>query len=275
MLSALIPPVPDLDRFATGPGIHLLLSHLFDKDGYLDYYARRSRAGDYLILDNSAHENGIGNKMEDLLEQASYVGVNEVVVPDVLFDARATVEAARRTLRYLETKEGQSKYTRAERPRLMYVPQGTGRLQWTYCLRSLLNLHDHYCIEQNLDEPVIGVSKDYYNWPGGIPSLFDSSLTSVKATRPRVDFHLLGWPTDLWQTAAVARRYPWVRSTDSAKPFVYAKNKILLEPGGKVPDYPRRDERYFDEPLQEDVIDLAQRNVEVFAAAARNNLILK
>lgn len=275
MRSALIPPVPDLHRYATGPGIHLLLSHLFTKRGYLEYYAERSDAGDYLILDNSAHEHGIGNSMERLLKEARKVQADEVVVPDVLFDAKATVESARRSLRWLETRKGERAYQRAGCPRLMYVPQGENRPEWSWCLRTMLNLHDNACLENSkLEEPVIGVSKDYYWWHGGMTALFKAHLQEVHARRPRLDVHLLGWPTDLWQTALVARDYPWVRSTDSAKPFVYAKNGILLEPGGKVPDYPRRDERYFDDPLPEDVDEIARRNIAVFEAAASDCLIL-
>lgn len=274
MRAALIPPVPDLDRYATGPGIHLLLSHLFEKDGYLDYYARRSAEGDYLILDNSAHENGIGNSIQTLLEEAENVSADEVVVPDALFDAKATVEAARTTLRFLETPQGEAAYDRAGRPRLMYVPQGDNRPEWAWCLRTMLSLHDAACGGM-LRSPVIGISKDYYWWQGGIKILVHSYVLPLKtATWEDLDVHLLGWPTDLWQTALVARTYPWIRSTDSAKPFVYAKNGILLEPGGKVPDYPRRDERYFDDPLPDDVDGIVRRNVEVFSAAATDDLIL-
>lgn len=286
MKAAMIPPVPDLDRYATGPGIHLLLSHLFKKKGYLDYYARRSDEGDYLILDNSAHEHGIGNSMEQLLKEARKVCATEVVVPDVLFDAKSTVESARLSLRYLEERKGERAWDRAGKPRLMYVPQGNNRPEWSWCLRTMLNLHDHAHLENNeLPPPVIGVSKDYYWWHGGLPALFKAHLNPLKAARPSIDVHLLGWPTALWQTALIAREFPWVRSTDSAKPFVYAKNGILLEPGGKVPEYPRRDPRYFDDPLLHHaeiemngtmytIDEIARRNMTVFESAATDHLIL-
>ncbi len=274
MRTALIPPVPDLDRYATGTGIHLLLSHLFKKDGYVEYYRERSEAGDYVILDNSAHEFAMGNKISRLLDEAERVEADEVVIPDVLFDAKATVEAARHSLRWLETPRGRRAFARSGRPRFMYVPQGEDRQAWAWCLKQLLSLHD--TADAEYVEPVIGISKDYYYWQGGIQSLIRTHIAHLRASRPKVlDLHILGWPTDLWQTASIAREFPWVRSTDSAKPFVYAKNDVLLEPGGKVPDYPRRDKRYFDEPIPYELDEIVRRNVAVFEAAATDCLILE
>jgi hypothetical protein len=273
---ALIPPIPELEGFGTSakcPNTHLLLSHLLSSKAYEDYYIERSEMGDYLILDNSAHEHGQGVAVEALLKQAMRLHCQEIVVPDVLFDARGTVESARRALEWMETTKGKRLYNAAHRPRLMFVPQGDKRPEWGWCLKQLMQLHDLYDESLCLGTPVIGISKDYYYWHGGLSRLVDDYLLPYRMTQ-RIQVHCLGWPTDLWALAQVARHHPWVRSTDSAKPFVYAKNNILLEPGGKVPEYPRRDERYFEDPLNEEQRHLARRNVEVFLAAANDQLIL-
>lgn len=274
MRIALIPPVPDLDKFATGTGFHLLLSHLFEINGYCDYYLRRSEIGDYIVLDNSAHEFGRGNDMQRLLREAERVRADEVVVPDALFDSRGTVQKAREALKWLNTPQGSRAYARAGRPRLMLVPQGHDRPEWRWSLKHLLEAYWDWAGDARLS-PVIGVSKDYYYWPRGLVSLIKDEVGPYRDTYPDLDVHCLGWPTDLWQLAYVARELPWVRSTDSAKPLVYAKNYILLEPGGEVPKYPRRDERYFHDPLDASTFEYAWRNIEVFRAAARDQLILK
>lgn len=281
MRAAMIPPVPELDRFAVTNGhIHLLLSHLTALPGYTEFYGERSRSGDYLILDNSAHEHGKGNSMSTLLEQAHALGADEVVVPDVLFDASGTVESARQALSWLTTDEGRADYAGAGSPRLMFVPQGRTATEWSWCLSVLLDVYkERYLHDEHLTvtPPVIGISKDYYNWKGGLVALIQKYVSPYRSRGnfPGLDVHCLGWPNDLWCLAKVTRTFKWVRSTDSAKPFVYAKNRILLEPGGPIPEYPRRDPHYFEEELTVKQRDVAVRNSEVFSAAAADLLVLR
>ncbi len=273
MKTALIPPVPLLDKYGNGD-LHLLLSHLVDEfPAYREHYTKRREAGDYLILDNSAHEHGRGNSMEALLKQASLLRAQEVVVPDVLFDRRATVSSAQNSISWLKTQHGRDCFERAGRPRLMYVPQGEGRHEWSTCLMLLMAIHHGGDVHLGLGPPVIGISKDYYTLKGGLVGIIDEYVVEY-FEHDRADVHCLGWPTDLWQLAKVAKKHPWVRSTDSAKPFVYADADILLEPGGDVPAYPRRKETYFSEGLSKNGLLLADRNVAVFEAAANNELII-
>lgn len=265
MKIALIPPAPELRCFPS-TGIHLLLSHLLEDERFLSYYQERRELGDYLILDNSAHEFGVGTKAEQLLKQATQLQAQEVVCPDVLFDANGTVEATRQMLKYLEKHP--TSYTKAGEPRLMVVPQGQDRTQWVKCLNNLLRAWDSTREEIDIGEPVIGVSKDYDVFvKGGITTLVYKYLQGYEV-------HCLGWPSDLWSLARVQQECPWVRSTDSAKPFVYARHHVLLEPGGRVPAYPRRPKNYFDIELNRQQREIAARNIRVFDAAATDALIL-
>lgn len=273
MKVALIPPVPDLERFAT-TDIHLLLSHLFAHPGYLEYYSKRRDFGDYIILDNSAHENGAGNLPDELLDQAVAVRAQEVVCPDVLFDDRGTVSAGVRMFRYMTSDAGWEKFCAAGLPRLMLVPQGTTRGEWVKCLTSLMHEWEERMSHLVGMPPVIGVSKDYEDLvSGGITSLIAQYLAPLRQAMG-IDVHCLGWPSKLWSLAKVQQETPWVRSTDSAKPFVYARAGIRLEPGGTVPRYPRRAHDYFTTPTDDALVDLARINVEVFKAAATDELIL-
>ena len=186
--------------------------------------------------------------------------------PDVLFDANGTVEATRQMLKYIEKHP--DVYKKAGEPRLMLVPQGQDRTQWVKCLNNLLKAFETTRENVRLEEPVIGVSKDYDIFvKGGITTLVREYL------RDR-EVHCLGWPSDLWSLARVQQECPWVRSTDSAKPFVYAKHEILLEPGGRVPEYPRRPPNYFDVEFNYQQHEIAARNIRVFDAAATDALIL-
>jgi hypothetical protein len=270
MRIALIPPIPDLNEHAT-TDIHLLLSHLIDRPGYLDYYRKRKRLGDYIILDNSAHEHQVGNKAHELMFQAMLLQADEVVCSDVLFDARETAHATEAMLVYITSDRGWDVYYGAGCPRLMLVPQGANERQWAWCLRELLYLWDHYMRNLATAPPVIGISKDYDNFKGGIAGIIKRHCEALRDQG--VDVHCLGWPTNLWSLANVNKKTPWVRSVDSAKPFAYARAGVRLEPGGPVPPYPRRTSDFFDRPLGR-WSDVARVNVEVFRAAAANELIL-
>lgn len=266
MKIALIPPTPELRSFPS-TGVHLVLSHLLKDKQYKEYYVERRKWDEYLILDNSAHEFGVGNKPEQLLKQAKALRAQEIVCPDVLFDANGTIEATRALLRYIEKRK--DLWEAAGEPRLMVVPQGNDRTQWVKCLNNLLKAWDSTLDEGvPLGDPIIGVSKDYDIFvKGGISTL-------IREYCSEYDVHCLGWPTDLWSLAKVVQECPWVRSTDSAKPFVYARASILLEPGGTVPPYPRRGAHYFQAELNYQQREIAARNIRVFDAAATNALIL-
>jgi|SRR3954466_8512764 hypothetical protein len=273
MQIALIPPIPDLRRMPR-TGIHLLLSHLLKDERYTAFYKKRRTEGDYLILDNSAHEKGIGEVDGNLFDKALSVQAQEVVLPDVLFDKRGTIQRTQRTLKWL-TKEGWETYVRAGRPRLMVVPQSGDRAEWSACLRILLQTFEMYSDKapEAFAAPVVGISKDYDTWRNGLPKLIEDYVEPLRADY-EFDVHCLGWPNNLWAVATISREFPWVRSTDSAKPFVYAKNLIQLEPGGRVPRYPRRDTNYFTESLNDQEWDIALRNCLVYGATAVNDLIL-
>lgn len=273
MRIALIPPIPNLRSQAT-TGIHLMLSHLIERPGYLDYYRKRRAAGDYLILDNSAHEHGHGNKAQELLFQAMIVGAHEVVCSDVLFDAKGTVQATQAMLAYIRTDYGWDAYVAAGMPRLMLVPQGKTEREVEQCLHRLVILWMEYMQQLSGRPPVIGISKDYDDeiLEGGIAEFIVKYVYPLRVSM-RADVHCLGWPANLWALADVHRKAPWVRSVDSAKPFVYAAAGIRLEPGGDVPEYPHREPGYFSTPIGGRRATIARVNVEVFKAAATNELI--
>lgn len=272
MQIGLIPPIPELDRIPQ-TGFHLLLTHLLHDPDYRDFYKERKDDGDYLLLDNSAHEFGASQDHEELLWNANEVGAQEVILPDVLFDRRGTLERTKRMLKWLCDPGGWRVYQECGMPRFMLVPQGNVRSDWVQCLEQLLVIWDTYTyrFQSPIEEPVLGISKDYDEWRGGLTYLIGHYVAPLRVVRD-FDVHCLGWPRNLWSLAHVHRHFPWVRSTDSAKPFVYAKSGILLEPGGSIPEYPRRDVDYFTEPLED--WEKAVRNVLVFQAAASDELVL-
>lgn len=270
----LIVPIPEL-RHMHKTGFHLVLSHLLGNKEYASFYRDRRAKGDYLILDNGAHELGISQDHQTVLSNCKLLGAQELVLPDVLFDKAGTIERTKRMLKYLATDQGWSEYAQSGYPRLMMVPQGKERPDWAYCFFALLKEWDKFQERApgRVDYPVLGISKDYDDWRGGLQFLIDKFVVPERKLR-QFQIHLLGWPSNLWTLAGIARKYPWIRSTDSARPTVYAKHNILLEPGGKVPVYPKRDPNYFTEELTEHSRMIADRNTLVYFAAVSDELIL-
>lgn len=278
MKAALIPPTPELKTYGQG-NFHLLLSHLLPDVRYATHYARQRAKGSYLVLDNSAHEHGKGDDPEMLLYNALALQCQEIVIPDVLEDADATVESAVTTLETWFEKQGLKNKTAlmSTAPAFMYVPQGKNQSEWEMCLRDLVRLHVYSASRYSYrTDFVVGVSKDYEEWEGTLFPLLDH-LQEMRSLL-RFQVHLLGWGRNLWMIEDYARKYPWVRSTDSAKPFVYALNGIELTGYGEPPEYPKRPKDYFNREMSvKNQRKVARRNCELFkvlAEGTRMNLAL-
>lgn len=268
MKVALIPPVPELKRFGQGD-FHLLLTHLFDNSDYVFHYRLQKQAKAYLVLDNSAHEFKRGLVPERLLAAAWSIQANEMVMPDVLFKGTDTIDAGAKALDWL-TDQGMSRFEDLK-PRIMLVPQGADRFEYYTCLSGLIWKYQVMTRRYPAlfdRPPVIGVSKDYEIWEGGIEKLFADRLERIH-NEYQIDVHLLGWGRELWRLGELADAHPWIRSTDSAKPFVYGSKYIDIDDPTKPPEYPTRDESYFRTPLDSLMRDISDHNVAVFKGLAR------
>lgn len=273
MKIALIPPIPNLQHADHNDGMHLLLAHLMGDRRYVHFYQQMRIAGHYLIMDNGAHELGAALSHEQILGMARRVLAQEIVLPDVLFDRHGTIERTKRMLKWI-VKEGWEEYDSAKRPRLMMVPQGKDSPDWAQCVKGLVKTWETFAPQapELLQPPILGISKDYDENRGGLPNLIGNYIEPLRESF-EFDTHCLGWPSKLWSLARVAHDFPWIRSTDSARPYVYAKHGILLEPGGQVPSYPRRDTLYFEEFLPAWKLEIARKNTLVFRATATDELM--
>jgi len=163
---AVIPPTSLLESYGVlGDKYHLCLSHeVLTNVGYAEFYQRRRREGDFVILDNSAHEQLEGQSLDQLVRAAKYVGPSEIVLPDRLFFGDDTIERSTEAFERL----------REEFPttRLMGVPQGRTVKEWLVCLDAFLDL--------GVD--TIGISKDYEVWPDGLEHSSNLSVEPANKT---------------------------------------------------------------------------------------------
>ena len=263
MRVAIIAPTPELKHCTLhrDTRFHLVLSHLLDDQAYHDYYKECSQRGHYLLLDNGAHENAHGEPIETLMHKAMLLGAHEVAMPDVLEDAERTAERTLEALAWIA--DNRHLYEEAGCPRLMVIPQGSELLEWQLCLSLIVQ-----GVERSggflKAPPVVGISKDYDHWEGGIEHLVES-VAPLHGNG--WDVHMLGVPRRVRAVRNIAERYPWVRSTDSAKPYVYALEGLLMF-DSPTPQYPGRPKKFFSFEYPRPERKLALLNALNFKRAA-------
>lgn len=270
MLTCLICPVPDLERFVDrGATHHLMLAHLFEIPGYVTFYRKRVELyDDYVIVDNGAKENGTGLGLKRVLELGSLVGAKEVVLSDVRYKGPETIASGRADLEWLVTPEGRLAYEAAGRPRLMIVPQGADPFEWEDCLVQLTNMTENALatVFDMYQPPVIGAAYHYdHLFDGGINTILDK-------IRHGLTIHMLGWPRALRPLMQAAEKYD-IRTVDSSRSFVYGKHGVECHSG--YPDYlaspyPSRDAGFFTDPIPPEHYDTVKANISTFRRWAQD-----
>lgn len=208
MKVAIISPIPHLDLTKQGD-IHMCLTHLVLKDkAYRRFYAKEDK---YKLIDNGLFE-GEPNPIEKVLEAAEMIGADEIVLPDILYDGKATVKAVKAAIKKVPTK-----YV------LHAVVQGSTPSEWWQCLQELQDIP-----EVN----VIGLSKL------SCPKAFS---TDIATARLRItmqmelngmwhkdkQYHLLGGSNNLlYELFYQSGR---IRSIDSGAPVEYGMKKQGLD----------------------------------------------
>jgi hypothetical protein len=259
MQVGLISPIPELRNFKQDSSFHLVLSHLLNEHfDYASYYGDARLNGHFVVLDNSCHEFGFGNNHELLFEQARIHNFQEVVLPDELFSVSGT------TKRTWDAIEWLKEHTEFVPDSLMIVPQGNDVDEFDICLETLLVTLKKAKL---LAKITIGISKDFQVWEGGIYRIVEELIYPLLEKGDINDIHLLGWPTKLWELGQIATDFPKIRSTDSAKSFVYAMKNITLQYGVNIP-YPHREKNYFESTFTDEQRKIARYNVQVFLNTA-------
>lgn len=276
MKVALIPPISELSRFCTGRSYHLLLTHLFSNRSYIDHYITERPFGSYLVLDNSAHEFGEGQKFNILLERAIEVKAQEIVLPDKLFSGPQTFELTETALSSIIHSSTVRKLWEQTPRRLMIVPQGKTFGEYCHCFYKLLRLYSRTSEKYPKLFPfpvTVGLSKDYDRlFAGGLYYLLEGTILptidKISEEADPIQIHLLGWTRNLWNLIKIRESFgDRIRSIDSARPFVYGLYETRLS-YSTTPKYPGRPEDYFDLSLTPVQQSISLFNIKMFEAAA-------
>jgi len=246
MKIATIPPT-SLLRKVPHDGYHLILAkQVFTIPEYRDFYSERLDAGDYVILDNNASEEGKSIALDQLLQAARYLlsGCQdeqtaaerlELVLPDVPEDGMGTLAQSLMAVQPI----------RAMLPHcpLMFVPHGKTTAEVRQCASLAAQLIGR-------DLSCIGIGRrtftPYFNQVREFPDTLTHTMAVVHCITDVTDvfkthpLHLLGLllPLSLYDQAI-----GWlhrIRGLDSAKFVTFAlAQRSLDELGVSLPRHPR------------------------------------
>jgi hypothetical protein len=266
MIACAIPPTPNLDLVGECTDMHLILAQEWSDD-YVRHYRDLADKGAHIIVDNGAYELGESIPFAEVLRRAHEVKATEVIFPDAMLDAekstQLTLEGIQAVaLRMLEHGSEQLPF------RPFYVPQGLLEVEWRESLRAIVRTH----LMVFGDRPfTLGLSKVYADeMSEGRVGLIERYLKELhEKLTVQFDLHLLGWGGDLEEIPYIAREFPWVRSVDTSKPYVWAMAGLRLHRyrGARVEE-PHRPDGYFQYELSPDQRLIAQYNLERYRYAA-------
>lgn len=252
MKCALVSPTNLLRHTQPFSDYHLALAYkVIYERRYQDYYRERSKAGDYIVLDNGAVEKrGRSVPMKDIVLAALLIKPSVVVLPDYLFDSDRTLDelenavrspAMRLMRRFLpETK-------------LCVVVQGLDQDDWLECFHIL---------NQSLNGiDVLGI-------PKVTGQLFGTRTEALERVRKRVKkpCHLFGvwWQATLDDIREEAS-FPFVVGVDTPKPLRLAAYGLGLDRWSEMP----RGKGFLDKPANNIDLELVSKNCREFVEVCR------
>jgi len=188
-----------------------LAQYILDDPRYAEWYGRErfQAPKSHLIVDNGIAE-GVSLPFREVVEAAEYVRADEVVMPDVMRDARETIRS---------TLDQHSMSLVPEENRML-VPQGDDWMSWTYCLSIFTD-------PQTIRARSIGIAKHLESLPGGRPHALQ--IIKDRGVDKRYEIHLLGvWRQPFAEVRRAAEVLPTIRSIDTGAPVAYAQRTQAL-----------------------------------------------
>jgi hypothetical protein len=244
-----IPPTAHKELALYSDGVYVL-AHLYLKDeAYRDFCISQKRNGSYVILDNSAAERALVTE-EVLIQITKELMPDEVIAPDVLFDAKQTARNLRTFIMRMDEED------LLDKVKIFGCPQGATMKEWLDCYAIMLvdpNVHVIGLSKIAVPFAFLGKTKDE-----GIKEARHMAVDALKELGwLQKPIHCLGM--------GVADEYekykgiPQIRSTDSCYSVLAAMNGISFNEGNftRVPT----PHDYFERRMDTTEITLAQKNI--------------
>lgn len=252
MKAALVSPTSLLEQVQPFSDYHLILTYkVIYSRRYQAFYAARSKAGDYIILDNGAVEKGGRSvPLRDIVLAAVLTKPNVVVLPDYLFDSHRTLDELENALR-----SPQLRFLRKVLPniQLCAVIQGLDQDDWLECF-GILN------------DPRNGI--DALGIPKVTGQIFGHRWVVLEKIQKKVKktCHLFGvWWQDSLDDITREAQFPFVEGVDTPKPIRLAAYGLGLSDWAHMP----RGRSFVDSHVEGIDLDLLRRNCEGFVEVCK------
>lgn len=116
--------------------MHMFLTHMVEK--YPTYAKVAQDAPGYKILDNSLIELGDAVSVERVIDAATHIRADEIILPDVFQNGPETIKAVQNALNTLHKM-----FPKGDWPfKLMAVAQGADEKEWYDCYKYLLEMRE-------------------------------------------------------------------------------------------------------------------------------------
>jgi len=206
---------------------HLCLAHLLGDERYRTFFSEKAQRGDIVIMDNGTVETGVPLAMENLIILAKWVGVTELILPDIIRNMGKT----------LKLGESAISCWYGEPAHLMAVPQGSTKLEWLSCLDEML----FYPIK------TIGISKFVCNI---FEDRFEALSSSKRLMNSEKAIHILGCNGDIREIKKIKEAFgDRIRGIDSGIANIYACAGMRMSDGEPKPQVELDFHRAVDEDL--------------------------
>lgn len=257
-----IPPNKHLDMMDNGDRYFCLAHHYINDPNYRKHFLEldRSKPDFFICLDNGCAEDSTVTE-EVLIEIVKELKPNEVIAPDVLFDAEATIN------NFYTFAEKMHKQKLLSRTSIFACPQGSNKEEWIQC---------YYEMAVNPFVKCLGLSKiavpKCWNDVTGDKLIGKSRNECVNELQQQKllikPLHLLGMGEHDEFDYYLKNKTPNIRSSDSCYTILAAINGIDFERGdlNRIPTT----NAYFDSDLTGDQILLAKKNIEYLKKTYKN-----
>ena len=256
-----ISPVSNLEPMKLGDRI-FALAHLWVQfPEYREFIKARKEEGWFITLDNSAAERALVTE-DVLIEICKELMPNEVIAPDVLFDADVTIANAKN---FRDRMESEGLLGKIE---IFFCPQGKTKEDW-------LKAYMWAMFQDWID--VVGFSKiavpnawlDHYSDDQGIKTARHMAYDYLKEKGLLVKpIHCLGQGS---YTEFEHYKHPMMRSTDSVYPVLAAVHNLdfTVDSETRIPTPHNFLETY---DMQNVNMDLVESNIKMLKRSCRNEL---
>jgi len=252
MRAALVSPTSLLEHVQPFSNYHLVLTHkVIYSRKYQEFYAQRSKAGDFLVLDNGAVEKkGRSVPLKDIVLAAILTRPHVVVLPDYLFDSDRTLDELENALRAPAMR-----FLRRVLPevKLCAVVQGIDQADWLECFYILNDSRNGI---DALGIPKITGQFFGHRWV---------ALEKIQR-RVRKPCHLFGmWWQDNLDDVAREAQFSFAEGIDTPKPIRLAAHGLSLDDWNRMP----RGRDFLDSDVNGVDLELLRKNCEGFVEACR------